>query len=224
MNTNRPRWRLPSCVYATAVEEDLVLLNTAADAYFCLPGGGGDLGLQCGSARVEVSNTSLAEALLAAGLLEAAGSDDGELRAIPPALPTRSLLSVRTPPPRLRDAGSVIASLADLLTTYRGKSLVSILERVSGGGEQPSASQPATSLDEVVQRFHRWSPYAPVSGKCLLRSYMLLRFLRRAGHDARWVFGVATWPFTAHCWLQIDDMVLDDAADRIAHFHPILVV
>ena len=139
-------------------------------------------------------------------------------------MPTRSLLSVRTPPPRWRDAGSAIASLADLLATYRGRSLVSILERVSGAREQPTATQPATALEEVVQRFHRWIPYAPVSGKCLLRSYMLHRFLRRAGHDARWVFGVATWPFTAHCWLQIDDVVLDDAADRIAHFHPILVV
>lgn len=217
-------WRLPSWVHATAVDDDLVLLDTAADAYYCLPDGAAGVTLQPGRATVEVSKPSLAEALQAAGLLQAAGTDDGDVRAIPPALPTRSFQGVRTPPPQWRDAGAAAASLADVLITYRGRSFVALLERVGGAGDRPQTKRPSKSLDEVVQRFHRWIPYAPVSGKCLLRSYMLLRFLRRAGHDADWVFGVATWPFTAHCWLQVGDTVLDDAADRIAHFHPILVV
>jgi hypothetical protein len=37
------------------------------------------------------------------------------------------------------------------------------------------------------------------------------------------VFGVRTWPFHAHCWLQCDDVVLDDQADRVAAYAPILV-
>ena len=40
---------------------------------------------------------------------------------------------------------------------------------------------------------------SPSAGECLFRSYALLRFLRAGGCDARWVFGVRTWPFGAHC-------------------------
>lgn len=77
---------------------------------------------------------------------------------------------------------------------------------------------------EVIASFHRWAPFAPAPGKCLLRSFMLLRLLRRHGHDARWVFGVRTWPFRAHCWLQAGDVVLDDDVEALVALTPILVV
>jgi hypothetical protein len=83
---------------------------------------------------------------------------------------------------------------------------------------------PAPAALEVVARFRRWAPFAPVSGKCLLRSFMLLRLLRRRGFDAHWVFGVSTWPFTAHCWLQVGDIVLDDSHERLLPYRIIHVI
>ena len=41
---------------------------------------------------------------------------------------------------------------------------------------------------------------------------------------AVWVFGVRTWPFSAHCWLQIGDAVLDDDPERVGIYPPILAV
>ena len=108
----------------------------------------------------------------------------------------------------------------DLLFSYRGRSFAEILARAA----TPLGTEPSEPLEAVVQRFHRWAPYAPFSGKCLLRSFVLLRHLRRHGHDPAWVFGVTTWPFGAHCWLQHDDVVLDDTCDRVALFRPILVL
>ena len=57
-----------------------------------------------------------------------------------------------------------------------------------------------------------------------MRSFVLLRFLQRSGLNARWVIGVRTWPFSAHCWLQIDDTALDDAWERLVVYEPILAV
>jgi hypothetical protein len=96
---------------------------------------------------------------------------------------------------------------------------------VSGSAEAPPiASRPSPELLECVDAFHRWSPYAPVSGKCLLRAFMLRRFLIRNGHNAHWVFGVTTWPFSAHCWLQCGTVALDEYAERTAAYTPIMIL
>ena len=79
-------------------------------------------------------------------------------------------------------------------------------------------------MRRLVAGFHRWAYWTPAPAKCLIRSFMLLRLLRRHGLDARWVFAVRTWPFEAHCWLQAGATVLDDAGDRLVAYHPILVV
>jgi hypothetical protein len=66
--------------------------------------------------------------------------------------------------------------------------------------------------------------WAPAPRQCLVRSFMLMRFLTRAGADARLVFGVRTWPFGAHCWVQAGDQVLDDYADRLVGYSPIMAI
>jgi hypothetical protein len=66
--------------------------------------------------------------------------------------------------------------------------------------------------------------FVPFQGECLFRAFMLLCFLRLGDCDARWVIGVKTYPFLAHCWLQVGRTVLDDAAERVCGFTPILTV
>lgn len=39
-----------------------------------------------------------------------------------------------------------------------------------------------------------------------------------------WVFGVRTWPFAAHCWIQIGDLVVGDVLDRVRGYTPIRAV
>jgi hypothetical protein len=83
---------------------------------------------------------------------------------------------------------------------------------------------PSPQMRALVGGFQAWAPWLPAPAKCLIRSFVLLRLLRRSGFDARWVFAVRTWPFEAHCWLQVGDLVLDDEVERLVAFHPILVV
>ena len=213
-------WLAPD-VHVATVDTDLVFLSVGRDAYFCLPDAAGTLApADTGQVHVEAV---WAKDLLQAGLLGDRPDSAGPAK--PNLLlprPCGSALPQAAPSPSWRDLGPGLRAVADIATTYRGQSLERLLTRARRLREAtPTVS---SELLDQVEDFHRWIPYAPVSGKCLLRSYMLLRHLRRSGLDAVWVFGVRTWPFHAHCWLQCETLVLDDHVERVAAFTPILMV
>jgi hypothetical protein len=207
-------------VHATRRDADIVFLNVAADRYVCLPGGADGLQLQA-SGAVRIAQRDLADDLSAAGLLADAL---GERRTPPPSLPRRSALRDAYDPPRFEDMIPISRAVADVLRHYQRRSFARILAGVAAGPARPRDPQITSALISAVDRYHRWSPYAPLSGKCLLRGFVMLRALRREGLDAVWVFGVRTWPFHAHCWLQVEDMVLDDHHDRVGAYTPLMAV
>jgi hypothetical protein len=207
-------------VHATAVGEDLVLLDVAADRYLCLRAACGGAALSPGRESLDIADPDLLAQLRGAGLLTTAAP--GPSRPAAPPAAARSAIPAEVPPPGRREIGAAANAIADLLVRYRGRSFADVL----AAGSTPRSAPPAftADLEAAVLRFHAWAPYAPVPTKCLLRSFMLLRILRRQGLDALWVFGVRTWPFHAHCWLQVEDVVLDDPAERTWAYSPILVV
>jgi hypothetical protein len=77
---------------------------------------------------------------------------------------------------------------------------------------------------ELVGVFGELRPYFPGKPSCLPDSHMLVEFLRRYGMQADWVFGVRTEPFAAHCWVQRDDLVLNDTPEHVGSFAPIMAV
>jgi hypothetical protein len=203
-----------------AVEEDLVILDVAADRYLCLPGCAADVRLAASARALRIASPDLAADFRAAGLL---ANTPAEIQPYRAALaPVQSAVASVYPPVEWRDASAIAAAVWDVLRRYRGRALADILRARAASGPR-RCGEPSRDLLAVVDRFQRWIPYAPLSGKCLLRSFVLLGCLRRCGHDAHWVFGVATWPFRAHCWLQCGGTVLDDHVERVRVFHPILV-
>lgn len=79
-------------------------------------------------------------------------------------------------------------------------------------------------LSAVVRRFLSARRLVPVKGNCLTDSLALLRLLGPAGHGAMLVFGVKLNPFAAHCWVQADDLVLNDRLENVASFSPVRVI
>jgi hypothetical protein len=63
---------------------------------------------------------------------------------------------------------------------------------------------------DAVRQFTHARRYVPIDPNCLLDSLSLLRFLSRRGLPARIVFGVNLQPFGAHCWVQTDDLALNE--------------
>jgi hypothetical protein len=214
-------WSLAPRVHAVEHHGDLVLLDTGAGAYFCLPDGAARLRLDPQTGTLEAADAAAIAPLLAGGLVEASARPAPPATALPAAVAT----ALRPDYPILArgDLGPLARASAELLAGYWRRSFADILRFAQAGRPEPPAV-PGPGLLEVVDAYHRWVPYAPVSAQCLLRSFMLLRLLSRRGHGARWVFGVRTWPFRAHCWLQCGEVVLDDHPDRVAAFARILVL
>jgi len=80
------------------------------------------------------------------------------------------------------------------------------------------------SLLLASRQFARARRYVPIEPVCILDSLSLLRFLSRRRLPANIVFGVTPEPFAAHCWVQTDDMVLNETLSD-AHAHtPIRVI
>lgn len=219
MSTAPRQLTLKPTIHAAVVDEHIVFLDAAAGAYLCRA---------CDCAEVLADRRTLTLAdddlvgdLLASNLAEPFGGATPARRWSPQARTTA--LRPTYPHPSAADARDAVVALFDLWRTYRGRRFAELLEAGRVGPSPRLADRPADLL-ELLDGFQRWAPYAPVTYKCLLRSFLLLRFLHRHGQDADWVFGVTTWPFEAHCWLQVEDVVLDDELDRVARYTPIMVL
>lgn len=60
--------------------------------------------------------------------------------------------------------------------------------------------------------------------KCLRRSLALANSAAKYGHDVTLYLGVSVRPFSAHCWVQHGDIVLNDSIDEVLQFTPILAI
>lgn len=75
--------------------------------------------------------------------------------------------------------------------------------------------------ETLAHRFLRARRLLPIAPRCLPDSLALRVWLERHGHPSTLVFAVRLKPFSAHCWLESDGVVLNDAPDRIDRFIPI---
>ena len=79
-------------------------------------------------------------------------------------------------------------------------------------------------LNTLAVGFRRYRRLMPLPTLCLPDSLALLGCAAQRGHHPHLVFGVTADPFTAHCWVQSADTILNDTLDHISVFTPILVV
>ncbi len=201
-------------VFMTAVGRDVVVLDLATDTYVCLPDAAGQMVLRDGSVEAELG-------LL--GLLADAGLLGGASLASRVALPSHPSRELPTPSNVWTPLRSVLFARA-VVSNGRlgaGPRIRTLIESLPIASSRPANN---ARVGAVAAAFKAFLPWAPNQGACLYRAFVLLTMLRLTGENARWVFGVRTWPFGAHCWLQIDDAVVDDDPERVSHYTPILAV
>lgn len=205
-------------VHAVEVAGDLVFLDVIADTYFCL--GGASEAIALGPhGQVDVGHDDMAAQLMDAGLLSRCSNAPSV------ALPPRPTLSIRLDGTRRIPMSLGVGFAAVRVTLSVGRTFArSAFSRLLEGPAASASAHaaPTVALVEAVAQFERLRPWLPLQGECLLRSYHLRAFLRTQGLDALWVFGVRTWPFSAHCWLQAGETVLDEDLERLTAYHPIL--
>lgn len=66
--------------------------------------------------------------------------------------------------------------------------------------------------------------YRSPAGRCLSGSIALARHLSGIGCASTLVIGIRAEPFAAHSWVQVDRFVLNDMAEEVRRFTPILAL
>ena len=147
--------------------------------------------------------------------------------------PARSALEHSASSSILRRARMARATRALLTTRLQLKftSLESTLRQLAAYRRMkipPSVRMTATTNDQALLQataeFMRVSRLFSTEGSCLPNSIALARFLAGEGLPVDVVLGVTGVPFSAHCWAQVEDIVLNDFVGNVQAHTPILVI
>lgn len=206
-------WCSPG-IHLVRVDEDVVILDVGGDQYHCLPGSAKDLKIG-EDGRIGASDPAILADLVSAGFATPQ----------PPARPRsaiRRALRELPPGPAPRRSDILRAGLALAVSTaaFRGKSLARLTTRDAAPRDDKETDEAV--LAPLVAAARAARPWIPFEGECLQRAFQLRHLLARRGIAVDWIFGVRTWPFGAHCWLQIGDLVVGDRLERVGRYTPIM--
>lgn len=238
------RYALPQHVFVCRSHEHIVFLDLKQDRYLALdaakagglatlvqgwPSQAADNGAQ---GAAEAANAeAVAQFLIKRGLLTAdgtAGKDATPVRIDPPTAERvpdglGSNLSIGA-----GILGNFLSATLFAAIQFRLRSLENVVRRVRCRNDAKRSTQASVDfsrLESLLAAFARLRPFLFTSrNACLFESFALLEFLSRYGIYPAWVFGVQTRPFAAHCWLQVDGVVLNDTVEHVSGYTPIMVV
>lgn len=202
-------------VFFARVHEDLVVLGVDADEYACLPDAGD--WLRPDACVLIAPGPEQAEQLIEAGLASPSRPENLNRRPVAP----RDRIHAAGRAARL-DMARTLAVLATATLAFRGKTFRQLIQ--SSQGRPMSEPLDEARLERCLAAYEAVLPWVPGEGECLQRSFQLKRLLTRQGFACDWVFGVRTWPFGAHCWIQVGDRVVGDTLGRVRAYTGIMVV
>ncbi len=211
------------------IGERLVFLDIGSDRYFHLPCPM-EQALTSYLDGAHCSAPQLGELIERSILVEPAGAATDSRPSIKPA--ARSAMEATSQPRNLRVSELMEVFVTVLVTRIALKvsTLKSILDGLTTARHlrttrsKSLAEFPERSISDASAAFRRARLYVPIDMRCLLDSIAMARFLLRRQIPAHIVFGVALDPFSAHCWVQVDDLVLNDSVGNVASHTPIRVV
>lgn len=127
----------------------------------------------------------------------------------------------------VRDVLNFILACASARLSLRLRSIASVVSRAASRKRRraPSATFDMRSARAKVAAYVHLRPLLfTAKDACLFDALALTNFLARYGIFATWVFGVQTGPFAAHCWVQHDEVVLNDTPENVRRYTPILAI
>lgn len=232
-------YRLAGDVYTAQVEDGVVFLNLNAGKYMGISTSqvealrrhvrdwpATDDRLSAKESRPTSQPSRLINELVDAGILTC--SEAAPKTPTPSAVTvTRSYTSWRgsqapvTPCHVIRLVAAIL-SVALLLRIGKLKFIVSLLQRTSEGARE-AADPGALRTHRALASFFALRPWLYTAREnCLFDSLVLRLFLAKSGVSSVFVIGASTRPFRAHAWVQILDCVVNDCAERVLEFTPML--
>lgn len=219
--------RLRDQLYHCRSGDRTIFLDVGADRYFYLPD---KLELMFQNFQVNGAQGSDSEfvVLVDCGILVSAPPSGKRIESMTLPRPTLN-------PPTIIGSGSslTLTSLAlahHLLVRHRlRRRRFSAILNVLAARSQTARLMPAGFVSpkqtaRIVSAFDRAGIILGVADQCLVRSMSMLAMMHNIGTAPYLVFGVRTNPFSAHCWIQEDDVVLNDSPEHARLFEPILAI
>jgi len=217
-------YRFPQHVSACMVGAQAIFLDARQDRYLSL----GGVAAQAVQALLEhrAADEDQLRRLEKAGLVEAGEPQPGWPRR--PAAPTHSLVEDDgiQATSGLTSLVEVAAGLFQAGRHVRRRPLASILDSIGARKTNPSRPLETStqSILPLAAAYLATRRRVPIQPSCLPDALALLTCLARRRLTADLVFGVKLNPFSAHCWVQAGDIVLNDAIGTVTVHTPILVV
>ena len=206
---------LPPHIHAARSGDDVVFFDARDGRYHLMAGLGRIAAMNAFTNVVDLDDAAAVETLEDAGLVVRAPTP---ARILAPPTPVSSALTGSTGP-TTKTRRAIARAYIETAVLYPRRSLPFLLAHARG----PARTDQADRTLELAHGFDRWSPLAADPGGCACsRCFMLMRLLSRAGApDLQWIFGVRTWPFHAHCWVQQGAVVLSDYPEALVRYTPI---
>ena len=238
------RYSLAEHIFVCVNDEHVVLLDLKQDRYWALEASRtaplGDLvpGWPVQPLGAPVAGSSdpgeaeeVAEVLLGQGILSGSGTSGKNatpVRATPPARELLSADEYRSAPMSAATMVKFIAAAATAKLALRLGPFEQVVHRFSERKRNAAGAPGPLNIERLrrlVESFFRLRVFFFSSrNECLFDSLALLNFLARYGIYPDWVFGVQARPFAAHCWVQLDDIVVNDTIEHVSGYTPIMVV
>ncbi len=215
--------REDACVFLDLREDEYTLVNgNMAAALGALSLEGHPDGLQPGAARA-------LEELLAAGLLTTdrnAGKRIAATQAAPalePLLDPEASPDIRITIGHIRRfvAACTIAALR-LRWRHIDETVKAVEQRKSRRPSQQHVD--VAKAGELIAVFHKLRSLVPLDYLCLYDSLALIEFLARYRIFPTWVFGIKLEPWTAHCWVQLEQFTCNEGVEEATGYTPIMVI
>jgi hypothetical protein len=183
-----------------------------------------------GNTRISPSTERLAIELLAEGILSDHPADYKDARPIPTIQPVRALHELGTqklPLLRMPLAFYFLKATATANRHLRRNALEFTIQSIARQKQSRVFGTPALDTDRIASLtlgFNRLRLTFPRSYLCLFDSLALMYFFAFYNIYPTLVFGVRAEPFGAHCWVQADDVALNDTIEHVGQFTPIMSV
>ena len=204
----------------------IILLDVAADRYFCLPSQAKPAFLALAAGTAEPQDAARLNMLTKRGLLVESGALEPFQQ---PALvnhPSRDYLG--DPVPR----SSALPVLRALAWEHRAAwqlrtrpffEVIALARRHGAKARHPPAGR-GGSIRSIAAAADAIAFVTRSHNRCLVRGLAVHAACRARGIRAKLVLGVIAHPFAAHCWVQLDDAVLVGGYEQARLYTPILVV
>jgi hypothetical protein len=144
------------------------------------------------------------------------------------AFASRAVLAAGTGVSPIYQLPEFVLSLLTVWLRHHDKRLEALIERLSQRQQRLRRCRRPITPEEVKGRlasFLRLRVWFYTSDQhCLFDSLVLAVFLTKKMVPCTFVIGVSTRPFQAHSWVQFGDIVLNDTAEHVQTFTPVLAV